>query len=414
MNEKENLHTRPKLQGVKTQLTGLYDGSWHGVLLDEAYKHPAKFSYNLAAWIYGHAINNGWVKAGDTCIDPFGGVACGAFFAMKHGLHWKGVELESRFVDLGGKNISAWQRRFGALPNYGSAVLLQGDSRRLREVLKGEAQLVASSPPYSESEIGCRTPTGADPEKRKTMRANGEWCDYGQSPGQLGSMREGQAPAIAVSSPPYIDQVERPSGIDPEKVKRPGGPHSNTFQQNYGTTLGQLGSLREGKAPAIAVSSPPYESADLGGGGGILKRDPKMRKSHGMLVENVNYGTENGQLGNQTGDTFWSAAADIVREVYAILKPGGHAIWVCGDFVRKGKRVPFCDQWQALCIQAGFAPVCRHIAWKKSHNGTQRLLDGSDHELTKTKVSFFRRLHARKHPECAVENEEIVCVRKPL
>ena len=79
----------------------LYGEGWTGLIVPEAFAHPAKYSRALIRHIYQHLVDEGWLKPGDVVCDPFGGVALGALHAMKHGLHWVGVELEEKFVDLG-------------------------------------------------------------------------------------------------------------------------------------------------------------------------------------------------------------------------------------------------------------------------------------------------------------------------
>ena len=57
---------------------------------------------------------------------------------MLLGLHWTGVELEPRFVELGQRNFDKWRRDLAMLNGtLGTARLLQGDSRRLLEVVGG-------------------------------------------------------------------------------------------------------------------------------------------------------------------------------------------------------------------------------------------------------------------------------------
>lgn len=104
-------------------------------------------------------------------VDPFGGVALGALDAMMSGLHWIGCELEPRFHALGNQNIALWQARFGHSAGWGSARLVQGDSRRLCEVLGATAptahdpenwsgaDAVIGSPPFSGTEQPCASQT---------------------------------------------------------------------------------------------------------------------------------------------------------------------------------------------------------------------------------------------------------------
>ena len=112
-------------------------------------------------------------------------------------------------------------------------------------------------------------------------------------------------------------------------------------------------------------------------------------------------------------DTFWAAARTILEQCFAVLKPGGVAAWVCGDFVRNKQRVPFGAQWLALCEAVGFEPLLWVTAWKTEDHGAQLDIFGEAKPQGKTKVSFFRRLANQKSPETAILNEDVIFVRKP-
>ncbi|MEE9365490.1 MAG: hypothetical protein V3W44_02290 [Dehalococcoidales bacterium] len=98
---------------------GLYAGGWRKEISDESFSHPAKFARGLIGRIYRHALKQGYIKPGDTILDPFGGVGLGAVDALRHGVHWRGVDLEQPFVDLGagcdctGISPSDWARFYG-------------------------------------------------------------------------------------------------------------------------------------------------------------------------------------------------------------------------------------------------------------------------------------------------------------
>ena len=119
-----------------TQWHGCYSGSWNGILVPDAFAHPAKFAPMLIYRILRHMLERGYIQPGDSLLDPFGGIGSGGYYAMLLGLHWTGVELEPRFVELGQRNIAKWQRDLAMLNGtLGTARLLQGDSRRLLEVV---------------------------------------------------------------------------------------------------------------------------------------------------------------------------------------------------------------------------------------------------------------------------------------
>ena len=137
---------------TSTDWLNCYPSLWKGTIVPESMAHPAKYSSRLIRRIYEHMTEEGWLKRGDHVLDPFGGVALGALDAMRFGLHWNGVELEEKFHTLGNQNIASWISRFGSLPNWGSAHLMNGDSRRLLELLNGsDIDCTVSSPPYADS-----------------------------------------------------------------------------------------------------------------------------------------------------------------------------------------------------------------------------------------------------------------------
>lgn len=351
-----------------TDWNGCYDGSWQSApLVAGAYAHPAKVSFNLAERIYRHMLTEGWLRPGDAVLDPFGGIGGFAFHAALYGMHWTGVELEQKFVDLGGQNLELWRSRYAPhFPGYGTARLVQGDSRRLVEVVAGVGGIV-SSPPYAAS---VNQGDGAnDADARMDRKAD--------------------------------------AGVDVTQAVNRGGPNSVLNRaQSYGTTPGQLGAM-----PAGVVSNPPYvETQTLGGS----HEDGMRGKNPGKYADQTgHYGTTPGQLGNDTAGTFWSAAAVIVQQCHAVLRPGGYAAWVTGDFVRNKQRVPFGQQWLDLCIACGFEPALWAVAWKSEHNGAQLGIFGDARELRKEKVSFFRRLANQKNPDAAIANEDVIFVRKP-
>jgi len=352
---------------------GCYSGGWQAApLVPEAYAHPAKVSFTLADRIYRHMLAGGWLEPGDVVVDPFGGVGGFAFHAALYGMHWQGVELEQKFVDLGNQNLALWRDRYAPhFPNYGTATLVQGDSRRLVDVVTGAGGVV-SSPPFQGVMQNSVERSGLE-AFGKPSHVSKQNYDYGSTPGQLGAMPAG----AVVTSPPYSETRidgngdEGASGLRDENGDylrgAEGWAKRKELGARYGQTAGNLGNLPAG------VVTPSDDQPS----------------------------------------TFWEAAATIVAQCYAILRPGGYAAFVTGDFVRNKQRVPFGEQWLALCESVGFEPVLWAVAHKEEYQGTQTALFGEDVELTKTKVSFFRRLANRNNPDAAITNEDVLFVRKP-
>jgi len=296
---------------------GCYPSSWKGTIIPEAISHPAKFSSRLIRRIYEHMQGEGWVKAGDTVLDPFGGVALGALDAMRLGLRWRGIELEQKFHDLGNGNIFHWNVRFERMPHWsGDAVLLKGDSRKLLEVLgEGGAQNSVSSPPYAETPVSQTHMTSnkrGDPDNpnyRPSWKTKLEagFADterpYGTTDGQLGSMKAGGFDA-ALSSPPYSEA----------RIGQESGQGQCGRGDQYGGSDGQLGAMK-GDGFEAAVSSPPFEQRSADGGwqmlgkyaeeGRLTVKQVKGDKSKSYpswdKERDTSYGEADGQMSNMKG-----------------------------------------------------------------------------------------------------------------
>jgi tRNA1(Val) A37 N6-methylase TrmN6 len=459
---------------------GLYRERWNSLIHPDAISHPAKFSRALIRQIYQHAIDEGWLFVGDSVLDCFGGVGLGAFDALQHGLHWQGIELEEKFVKLGNQNIDLWQSRYaGRLPVWGTANLIQGDSRKLGEVVKKHKAAIISSPPYAGSIQ--QSNDGIDYSKIKSggkNRTKGRAAigdGYGNTGGQLSEMVNGDFEAV-ISSPPFVeslasDNPEKRGGLfkdvkrkndktltatygytdgqlgimkagsmavmksppysvdalghngKPTKIDREKALH-NRLNNRYGETSGQLAQLREGEFDA-AICSPPFEN----GCEGVMRtskfKDPaafakaQLHKGHAVTFEakmaamqrdeeRASYGTSEGNIGNQSGETFWSASRLILEQCYQVLAPNAHAIFVCKDFVRNKKIVPFCEQWVRLCEAVGFRLLHVHKAWLVEPKDGQRRFDGSIDDHTVERKSFFRRL-AEKKGSPRIDYEMVLC-----
>jgi hypothetical protein len=359
---------------VVSDWAGCYGEGWTDIC-PESFAHPAKYSRALIRRIYEHAFAEGWLHAGETILDPFGGVALGGLDAMRLGLHWTGVELEERFVSLGQENIALWNARYSRLPHWGTATLLQGDSRQLAAIA-GQAAGVVSSPPYE----SCLDRGVVDKDLRR------EWArEHG------------------------ISNAEHVSPIDMD---------IHRLQGYGGASPGQLGAMRGGGYDA-AVSSPPYDchvvkarSSELEAGridGKNLVTSGSFGRTRGVLF-GEKYGDTVGNLGNDTA--FWPAARAIVDQVYQVLRPGGVAIWVLKAYVRNKQIVDFPGQWRQLCESAGFETLHEHKAWLVEERGTQHTLDNGTETKVVKRVSFFRRLAERKGSP-AIDFEQVVCMRKP-
>jgi tRNA G10 N-methylase Trm11 len=304
---------------------------------------------------------------------------------------------------------------------------------QLANMPEGRLSMIGpTSPPYSNAQahpsIGSVNKDDWGYDGRDIASRRGLSAEYGDSPGNIANMPEGQAPNIVIGSPPFHNQLPSHDNFIP--------PHDSTklldvsYGDAYGSAPGQLAALPEGQAPAVVVTSPPYEASIHTG-----KDDDsaRVRKAERFVrgefkysrpdiftsQENIgtramyqsNYGLEEGQIGNDSGDTFWSAALAILRECHSVLKDGGHAVFVTKRYVRDGAIVDFSQQWVAACESVGFRLVHWHKALLTTDHGTQLAHDGQHKRNFTERKSFFRRL-AEKKGSPRIDWEDILCFVK--
>jgi hypothetical protein len=410
---------------------GCYGDSWKGLIVDDAFAHPAKVSRALARRIYDHLFKEGWLRSGDAVVDPFAGIGGFAFDAVRLGCRWVGVELERRFVDIGagvdctGIGAEDWIRFYG---RWRRAAHLEGRSWCPRCLAEAEA---IDDPPAgpllfaARSSASYRCASGRVPSTEphrwpgnidlwRSMSFSGDArLLQGDSQRLLEVLAEAGQLQAAISSPPF--------GAAETRDRSPYSPGyvadmmSRAYTQSrQGETAGNLAQLETTEEDLVAVvSSPPFESSvgsddpDKRGG---LYRDPRRR---GDVNLTATYGDSPGQLGAEDGETFWNAARAVVEQVFAALAPGGYAVWVTKAFVRDGERVDFPDQWRRLCEAVGFETLHKHRTWMVQEHGVQLDLFGGEEAITKQHKSFFRLLAERKGSP-HVDYEVVWCMRKPL
>lgn len=280
-----------------------------------------------------------------------------------------------------------------------------------------------ASPPYN-------LPMSQDHSGRRGGQRGGQPSEagafyrYGDAPGQLEGLPMGEPPAAGVASPPYASIRQDGGGEYAKRGKGGFGPYTDEPVNCCHTQHDQrnIGNLRE---PAgdfeAAVSSPPFadtvgtDDPDKRGG---LYDDPRRRADRNLTAT---YGDAPGQLAAMPGEggatkgctTFWTEARKAVEQLYLVLPPGGHAVWVTKAYVRDHQIVDFPEQWRALCENVGFVTLHKHRAWMRDDLGVQYTLDGGKKRRAKAHLGFFRRLHAQKYPHLAIYHEVVWCMVKP-
>ena len=227
-----------------------------------------------------------------------------------------------------------------------------------------------------------------------------------------------------ITSPPYAESLNTgESGIDWKKAGRPerdapaGSRHgvqgASMHEMKYGSTPGQIGSLPAGKLDAVCTS-PPWEDSTLTTDKEFIaavERDQR-RGSRFQGGNDDAYGASEGQVGQESGDSYWAAMRVVYDQCRLALKPGGVLVVVLKDFVKGGRRVPLVDESLKLLEHVGFIPVERVRAMLVKETRHDSLF-GGEIVQTKSRKSFFRRLaEAKGSPR--IDYEEVLIMQRPL
>lgn len=283
-------------------------------------------------------------------------------------------------------------------------------NNNLANLKAGNVDSVISSPPFMEAQSGggiadAILGKGNYQVTTKLPRNSYQKDEQGTTDGQLSAMKPGNLDA-SISSPPYAESASGNGGLNtqPGKDGQQSGRNPNSPSQDsdnhYGDSKGQLSAMKLGELDA-AVSSPPFENV-------VNTKDEKYVTEKPLFGD---YGNTDGNIGNDKGDTFWSAARTIVDQTYLALKPGAYSAWVVKNFVRNKTLVDFPGQWQKLCEACGFETVEYIRAWVTEDKGTQIDLENQHHKKQTERKSFFRRL-AESKGSPRIDFEVVLVMRK--
>lgn len=411
-----------------------YSGS-RGDLFDPASNiHPGKMAVPLCWRIFEHGREKGYWKPGDVILDPMAGIGTTLVVGYSLGYNVIGVELEEHFARLLALNMAQCVEKVGP---KGWFRIMRGDARRLRDLLAA-VDGVVTSPPYAGD-----APTHRGPDCNERRKDNqGRKTQHGK----LGvSLRSG-GNSGAITSPPYGEALQSKHGIDASKVKRPGGPASQTrISSNYSAavtrppyggppgkpgnatadgeselgrekgihgqyvviaSMAQIGNLRDPRNDIDAVlTSPPYSQE--------TNRDRHTGKywRGGGLPAERNYGDTSGQIELERGETYLSAMLQVYCELHMVLKPGGVVCLVTKNPVKTGAIRRLDEDTIRLMKAAGFSLLERKMAMLSEDLGEQMLLDGGIQKIRRVRKSFFKRLFERKRPDLAVDHEDVLFFR---
>ena len=269
-----------------------YRQSWKGEISPESFAHPAKFSRGLIRRIYAYLLDEGLLQAGDTVLDPFGGIGLGAADAVRYGINWVGIELEQRFVDFGGCQCTGisktdWVRCYGRWERFNykagrhwcPACLAQAKEVieappqlslfNLSDLLKSHPQTASytqdsgripfTTPHYYAGNIDRFNDLARG--RARAVLWQGDSRELLAILGEIGCRGEGQSLSV-IASPPFAGN----SGGRGEASRN--GIDAGLFERHQGAMVGGIGDKEEGNLASmqakegdlrVVITSPPYE-----------------------------------------------------------------------------------------------------------------------------------------------------------
>lgn len=188
---------------------GCYEESNRPWYVPEAFTHPAKMAIGLCRRIFEFMEERGAIKRGDWIVDPFGGIGTTPLIGTAKGYRCIAVELEEKFIRLTNANIGK-QRRIFEATNSMMPIIIQGDSRKLSELIPMADSIVTSSPYGTTKGGGAKGIAVRGYQKRGKEKVEKQIVDrqYTQehfSDENISNLPDGSINAV-IASPPYADQ----------------------------------------------------------------------------------------------------------------------------------------------------------------------------------------------------------------
>lgn len=421
---------------------------WHNCYKDgynlitpESYAHPAKMAPALCFRILEHLKELGLLHAGDTILDPMAGTGLTNICAGAKGYKSISVELEEKFVSFQRQNLEYAHRKLFKELDW---QIIQGDSRKLSELLSEKGMVTVSSPPFLGSQAfqDKRFPRimiqkGIKPQNYTEDALKVKEADYGHTPGQIGNMKD--TPLKAITSPPYGIDMKTEGGIDWAKANRPdrrieinpvtGKAYTrhNVYGVNtggYGDAGDNIGNLPD--KPLKAVMSPPYGDAmgdwkNRDAVGAVYKGEgAKGQYWYGNGAANIGNLPESLDPGEQSIADWWRRKAlgesnetylQAMLQVYREVAKVSDVLTIVIKNPTRNKQLRRLDlDTIEILRQAGWYIHCQHRALLFEELEQGDLFNGSQKRV-KGRMSFFKRLSWQNGQPVASWEDIIIATR---
>lgn len=440
---------------------GCYRGTYD-LIHPDAFTHPAKMAIPLAFKIMEHLKVLGLLQDSDTILDPMSGISTTGIVAGALGHKFIGVELEEKFIELSKKSKEYAERKLYKGFDW---QLIQGDSRRLSDLLKEQNLKSILSPPYGDSmtrggnliwqtshnrphqesqgknEIYGDTPDNignlkdtplksiVSPPYANDARLNRTMTDasigddalaYGKSDGQIGRMPD--KPLKAITSPPWVGDgfgksntntgnvVNRNQQVVSKSRDEKIAVGQKARQIKYADqTDSNIANLPD--KPLKSVMSPPYETAHYKGDENptnVTRRETERRKLFpNRPVLPGHYSDDLTNIGNQTGESYLEAMKRVYSEIALVSDV---LCVVVKNPTRAGKLRRLDLDTLAILKDCGWNIHCQHRALLFEELELPDLF-GETTKKVKGRMSFFKRLAWQRGQPTASWEDILICVR---
>jgi len=263
--------------------------------------HPAKMNLYLLRYLIEK-----YTRKGEVVADIMAGTGSTGIIASYLGRHSVLVELEEKFVKWIKENVKLLEQHGG---KKGEIKVIQGDARKLTELLGVKTDSIVTSPPYSESlstiddeERRLERTKGKHPNcgylrgKRRRAASHSMGDGYSENPENIGNLPHGKIEAldgkgkdvdVVITSHPYSNilagdkdgpgatSIRNPLGFKPSS--QPGYTQTKTWTEKHKNLKHAFGEIH------AVITSPPYEGSLEGSTrhtrGGIASRDPALAQT---------------------------------------------------------------------------------------------------------------------------------------
>lgn len=344
-----------------------------------------------------------------------------------------GVDRTKQFASYQAAGGGASFEAFCATQKKHSGDYVHSDGQ-ISDCGAGDLAAAVTSPPYADS---IHDGNGFDLTKltgnKAGVNSQAGAEGYGDENGQIGKLNGGEVGAV-ITSPPYADTMS-PAVGGPD-TQHPDG-HERAMhgrKDRCGTDAGNIANLPSATVDGC-VTSPPWEkgatghigadkwkdpsaaAVTLAGNGKGNRASPEARAAQFERDKGKSYGESAGQIGKEQRESYFSAMKQVYEACYRSIQPGGYLVVIVKDYCRKKKRVHLCDDTLRLLCFVGFEAVERiHAMLVEEFEDTAAAeLDGTQvAPITRSKKSFFRRVHEAKPGAIRIDYEEVLVCLKPL